>query len=132
VESDNAKTERVVRILIAILYSIKHHLRSEWGSFIQGSAIVSDGQPASSSEYADLLPIGLESCEGDGLGIPLELSFFVERYIKIGFDKCWFHAPLASQLEVQLNTLVDAYGKMETIRITPLPVAHLYVTCTSF
>jgi len=122
VESDNANTERIVRILVAILYAVKNHLRSEWDI-----VTASDGQPTLSPEYADLLPGGLKSFEGDGLGMPLELSFFVERYIKLGFDKGWFHAPQASQLQVQLNTLIDAYGKMETVKTTPLPVAHLYV-----
>ena len=76
-------------------------------------------------EYADLLPRGLVGYEDEGLGLPLELTFFVERYIRKGVDRDWFHAPQASQLQVQLNTIVDAYGKMETIRLTPLPIAHL-------
>ena len=32
---------------------------------------------------------------------------------------------MSSQLTVQLNTLISAYGSMETIRLTPIPVAHL-------
>lgn len=28
-------------------------------------------------------------------------------------------------MQVQLNTLTDAYGRMETIRLTSIPVAHL-------
>lgn len=56
----------------------------------------------------------------------LQLTFFVEQYIKKGFDQGWFHAPQASQMQVQLNSLIDAYGRMETIRLTPIPIAHLY------
>lgn len=56
----------------------------------------------------------------------LQLTFFVEQYIKKGTDKGWFNAPQASQMQAQLNVLVDAYGRMETIRLTPIPIAHLY------
>jgi putative membrane protein len=76
-------------------------------------------------EYEDLLPKGVVGYEDEGLGLPLELTFFVERYIRKGVDNGWFHAPQASQLQVQLNAIIDAYGKMETIKLTPLPIAHL-------
>ncbi|KAI9827823.1 MAG: Mitochondrial-processing peptidase subunit alpha [Thelocarpon impressellum] len=122
--SERADTERAVRILIAILYSIKNHLRAEWGA-VTPPGISSDGDPAIKSEFAELLPKGLKVYEEHGLGLPLELTFFVERYIKKATDRGWFNAPQASQMQVQLNTLVDAYGRMETIRLTPLPVAHL-------
>ena len=77
-------------------------------------------------EYSELLPKGLQGSEDQGLGLPLQLTFFVEQYIQRCFDKGYFHAPQASQMQVQLNALVHAYGKCETIRLTPIPVAHLY------
>lgn len=73
-----------------------------------------------------MLPTGLVGLDDRGLGLSLQLTFFVERYIKRFHDKGTFHAPQASQMQVQLNALVDAYGRMETIRLTPIPVAHLY------
>lgn len=42
-----------------------------------------------------------------------------------GVERGWFNAPGASQMQAQLNTLTDAYGRMETIKLTPIPVAHL-------
>jgi ion channel-forming bestrophin family protein len=125
--AERADTERVVRILIAILYATKNHLRAEWGAaIIPGTAINSNtGNAALYDEYGDLLPDGLEGLDHKGLGLPLQLSFFVEQYIKRSYDNGMFHAPQASQMQVQLNTLVDAYGRMETIRLTPIPVAHL-------
>ena len=65
--------------------------------------------------------------DNSGVGLPLQLTFFVEQYIKRFHNKGAFHAPQASQMQVQLNTLTDAYGRMETIRLTSIPVAHLYV-----
>lgn len=127
-QADRADTERVVKILIAILYATKNHLRAEWGAaMIPGAAInPKTGSTTLHHEYSDLLPEGLEGLEHEGLGLPLQLVFFVEQYIKRNHDKGMFHAPQASQMQVQLNTLVDAYGRMETIRLTPIPVAHLY------
>ena len=129
--ADKADTERVIRILIAILYSVKNHLRAEWGAVLRPRENLSsesngDGPKATTSGYSELLPKGLEVFEEYGLGLPLELTFFVETYIDKGYDKGWFHAPQASQMQVQLNLLVDAYGRMETIKLIPLPVAHLY------
>ena len=59
------------------------------------------------------------------MGIPLQLTYPVEAYIKRYSDTGAFQAPQASQLTAQLNTLVGAYGACETIRLTPIPVAHL-------
>ncbi len=127
--ADRAETERVIRILIAILYATKNHLRAEWGSaIIPGTAVSkSTGDATMKPEYSELLPKGLEGADDKGLGLPLQLTFFVEQYIQRCFDKGFFHAPQASQMQVQLNTLVHAYGMMETIRLTPIPVAHLYI-----
>ncbi|KAI4140947.1 MAG: hypothetical protein L6R39_005583 [Caloplaca ligustica] len=126
--SDRVETERIIRVLIAILYATKNHLRADWGAeIIPGTAISpSTGNATLTPEYSDLLPKGLYGCDDRGLGLVLQLTFFVEQYIKKGFDKSWFHAPQASQMQVQLNGLVDAYGRMETIRLTPIPIAHLY------
>jgi ion channel-forming bestrophin family protein len=116
----------VVLILVAILYAVKNHLRAEWGAAVPpGTALGQRGVPTLQPEYSELLPRGLKSGEGDGLGLPLELTFFIEKYIQLGVDKDWFHAPQASQMQVQLNTITDAYGRMETIKLTPIPVAHL-------
>lgn len=125
--ADQADTERVVRILVAILYATKNHLRAEWGAdIIPGAAIsVSTGIATLIPEYSELLPQGLTGLDDQGVGLPLQLTFFVEQYIKKSFDKGMFHGPQASQLQVQLNTLTDAYGRMETIRLTSIPVAHL-------
>jgi putative membrane protein len=60
-----------------------------------------------------------------GVGLPLQLTFFVEQYIMRGFDINLFHGSQASQMQAQLNTLTDAYGRMETIRLTSIPIAHL-------
>jgi putative membrane protein len=81
--------------------------------------------PTKKDEYISLLPEGLMGYEDQGLGLPLQLTVLVESYTRRGFDRGWFHAPLASQITVQINNLVDAYGKMETIRSTPIPIAHL-------
>lgn len=78
-------------------------------------------------EYSELLPHGLQGLEHRGVGLPLQLMYFVEDYVRRGFEGGSFHGPQASQMQVQLNTLTDAYGRMETIRLTSIPVAHLYV-----
>lgn len=121
--------DRTVRILIAIPTTITNSLRSEWyaawapitpSDVNKRSGTVT---PRLNPSYSDLLPSSLTSHESDGLALPLQLTFLIEAFIKRGHDRGWFHAPQASQLTVQLNTLVEAYGRMETIRNTPYPVA---------
>lgn len=139
---EKADVERVIRILVAIPYAVKNHLRAEWGAAWAlespappSSAIANHMRPENSSadvpifnpEYASLLPLGLQGHEHEGLGLPFQLTFFVESFISRGFERGWFHAPGSSVLQSQLNELTDAYGKMETIKLTPIPVAHLYV-----
>ncbi|KAG2417712.1 hypothetical protein HFD88_008931 [Aspergillus terreus] len=118
--------ERTLRILMAIPFAVKNHLRAEWGAaWAFGSDVGEDGVAAYNPDYASLLPVGLEGHEDEGLGLPFQLTFFVDGFIKRGEQRGWFNAPGASQMQAQLNTLMDAYGKMETIKLTPIPVAHL-------
>ncbi|KAF2106237.1 Bestrophin, RFP-TM, chloride channel-domain-containing protein [Lophiotrema nucula] len=150
-------TEKVVRVLVAVLYAIKHNLRAEFNippaSLVHFSpqardhmsrrpsysdspitisrpasradSSIENGLETAKDEYVSLLPDGLLGFEDQGLGLPLQLTVLIEGFIRRGFRREWFHGPQASQLTVQVNTLVDAYGRMETIRSTPIPVAHL-------
>lgn len=156
-DAERRDTEHVLKVLIAVLYAIKHNLRAEFNippasleegpvlyahstpvsrrpSYVDrqfhhepenGAADEGDGLHQPKDVYRSLLPDGLRGYEDEGLSLPLQLSVLVESYIRRGFDRGWFHAPLASQMTVQINSLVDAYGRMETIRSTPIPVAHL-------
>jgi ion channel-forming bestrophin family protein len=153
-EEERADTEKIIRVLIAVLYAIKHNLRAEFNippaslaqyppharpnqsrpvsravsrqQSFQGT-LDSETLSTAKNEYVALLPDGLMGYEDQGLGLPLQLTVLVESFIRRGFERGWFHGPQASQMTVQVNTLVDAYGRMETIRSTPIPVAHLYV-----
>ncbi|KAJ5558804.1 Bestrophin/UPF0187 [Penicillium sp. DV-2018c] len=107
--------ERAIRILMAIPYTVKNHLRAEWGAAWAFENVVEEEREREREdrnvhettlynlEYVNLLPAGLEE----------------------GEERGWFPAPGASQMQGQLNTLTDAYGRMETIKLTPIPVAHL-------
>ncbi|KAI5811070.1 Bestrophin/UPF0187 [Peziza echinospora] len=112
-DADRAETEKVVRALVGMLFVLKNHLRSEWT--VGG---------ISYPEYSGLLPQGLHGHEAEGVGLFLELAFVVERYIKRGVDRGAFNAPQSSMLSSQVNNLIDYYGKMETIKLTPIPVCH--------
>lgn len=135
--AERADTERTVRILLALIYAAKNHLRAEWGQTLKLlPSLLSDSMEAqqrhrrestsmAKPEYSELLPPGTQGFEDQGLGLLLQLSVEIEAYIKRGYDRGWFHAPQASQLQVQLNTIVTAYGNLETIHLTPLPIASL-------
>ncbi|KAF2787039.1 hypothetical protein K505DRAFT_317372 [Melanomma pulvis-pyrius CBS 109.77] len=139
-DGERRDTEKIVRVLIAVLYAIKHNLRAEFNippaslaaqaasssrpGLSRGNS-VENGIHTAKAEYISLLPDGLMGYEDQGLSLPLQLTVLVEGYIRRGFERGWFHGPQASQMTVQVNSLVDAYGKMETIRTTPIPVAHL-------
>ncbi|EEP80193.1 conserved hypothetical protein [Uncinocarpus reesii 1704] len=127
--------ERTIRVLIAFPYAVKNYLRTEWSAgwsvqpFIGPTDDVNgiNGGGSSKQEYIDLLPTGFECLEDDGLSIPLQLSFFVEGFIKRGVERGWYDPPGANSMGNHVSTLIDAYGKMETIKLTPIPIAHLYV-----
>lgn len=128
--SEREDIERTIRILVAIPFATKNHLRAEWGAAWAGGGFLGNdlnehGDAAYNPEYAGLLPAGLEGHEDEGLGLPYQLTFFVDGFIKRGEGRGWFSAPSASQMQAQLNTLLEAYGRMETIKLTPIPVAHL-------
>jgi ion channel-forming bestrophin family protein len=143
--TDQAKTIETVKILIAMLYTIKNHLRAEWGVALSpGTSLTADGQEANTDEYKDLLPPGLKGFEHRGLGLTLELACFVEKYIQMGVKKYeqfllsrtntdvisrkWFHNAASGTMISHLDGLTSAYGSMEVIRLVPIPVAHLQVS----
>ncbi len=91
VESNNAEEEaatkvvETVKILIAMLYTIKNHLRADWGVALSpGTCVTEDGQVTNETEFGDLLPKGLRGYEQRGLALTLELSVFVESFIAMG------------------------------------------------
>lgn len=137
-EDERQDTETAVRLILALLYAIKHHLRAEWGSTVPSLSSSSSStatpppqlaiQKAEYSDLGGLLPSGTRSFEDQGLGLPIQLSVFLEGYISRCCSRNWIHGPQAAQLSVQLNNLVSAYGNMETIRLTPIPVAYLIHT----
>ena len=110
-DADRAETARVVRCLVAVLYAVKNYLRGNWG-----------GIAGYDADYAELVPKGLRGHESEGLGLPFELCFVVERYIQRGVRRGAFNAPQSSMLGGQINALLDAFGKMEMIKLTPIPV----------
>lgn len=117
---------QTLNLLIAHLYTTKNHLRTEWGVALSpGTRITPLGQVTDEAEYHDLLPAGLKGLEHRGLGLTLELSFLLERFINAGVARGWFANHAASALLAALTNLTSAYGAMETIRLTPIPVAHL-------
>lgn len=125
-KNDESRTIETVKILIAMLYTIKNHLRAEWGVALSpGTSLTADGQEAHTEEYKDLLPTGLRGYEHKGLGLTLQLSTFIENFIQMGVQKKWFHNAASSSMLGELNTLIKAYGNMEVIRLVPIPVAHL-------
>jgi putative membrane protein len=80
-----AKTVETVKILVAMMYAVKNHLRAEWGVALSpGNGLTEDGEHTDNPEYKDLLPKGLQGHEHLGLGLTLQLATFVENFIKIG------------------------------------------------
>lgn len=87
-KSEELKTIETVNILIAMLYTIKNHLRAEWGVALSpGTSLTEDGQLTHTDEYKDLLPPGLRGYEHKVLGLTLQLSTFVEDFINYGVEK---------------------------------------------
>ena len=119
-EAERADTERTVRLLLAMIFAAKNSLRAEWGQEIPLLQMPSEREierhrresvSVYKPEYDELLPRGTKGHEEAGLALLLQLSIQVEGYIKRAHDRGWFHSPQASQMSVQLNTLVAAYGK---------------------
>ncbi|KAK6440605.1 hypothetical protein LTR95_003161 [Oleoguttula sp. CCFEE 5521] len=136
-DDERAHTERTVRVLLAMMYAVKNHLRAEWGATMSNLPFLlpqtttelarhrRESTSTQKPEYSELLSAGTTSFEDRGLGLLLQLSVQIEGYIKRGTDREWWHAPVAAQMTGQLNTLVSAYGSLETIHLTGVPVAYL-------
>jgi putative membrane protein len=148
-------TEAVIRVLISTLYAIKHNLRAEFSdtsvtgpntplymssssTFLETPstkasrrASVLDAEALTDSlttirpGYNENLPRTLSHLEDRGLSMPLQLAVGIEAYVRRGVLRGWWAPPQASYLDTQLGNIIQNYTTMETIRFTPLPVAHL-------
>lgn len=120
------RTVETVKILMAMMYTVKNHLRTDWGVALSpGTCVTSEGQETTDSAYLELLPPNLRGFEHRGLALTLQLAVFVEAYISYGTEREWFNTGSVAQMTSELNSLTKAYGDMEVIRLTPIPVAHL-------
>jgi len=106
------ETEKVVKILIGMIYAIKNHLRAVWG------AVATNEDP----ELTALLPPGLIGHEYDALGFPLELAFCVGKFIRDGLRRGDWAPPQSANLTAQLNSIVENYTHMETIVFVAPPL----------
>ncbi|KAI5248238.1 hypothetical protein E4T43_01576 [Aureobasidium subglaciale] len=128
-EAERAETETAVYALLAVVYAVKNTVQWEWEHSVGAPDLEDSGSGSLKPELRALLgPQMSETHEFEGLGLPIQLTMSIEAYIKRSHDRGWFHSPQASQLSVQLNTMVAAFGTMETIRLTPIPVAYLIHT----
>ncbi|KAF2666563.1 hypothetical protein BT63DRAFT_441675 [Microthyrium microscopicum] len=169
-EDELRDTETMVRLLVAMLYSVKHHLRAEFapamvtpttpgapysnvhsrahspngaeaGDYMSASTPLLRARPGSKSLGSSTLvatpnPIYMNllrhtmipSLEARGVALPVQLALSVEAYIRRGLQRDWWIAPQAAMLESTLNQLLQDFAKMDTIRSTPIPIAHLIHT----
>jgi putative membrane protein len=172
-EEELMDTETVVRLLIAVLYSVKHHLRSEfapsgahtipgvsYSTTASGAQTPTAGVPhnggymSSSTSFlgrsSTTLPVSsnhghkpsipgpiyqnllrhtaIPSLEARGVCLPFQLSLSIEAYIRRGLQRDWWIAPQAAALQNTLSSLLAEFARMDTIRSTPIPIAHLVHT----
>ncbi|KAF3930585.1 hypothetical protein ABW19_dt0204483 [Dactylella cylindrospora] len=113
-DEDRLDTEKTVKVLVAMLYAMRSSLRADWGV----------PELEEEPEYTALLPPGLQGHENWGVGLPVELAYFIEKFIRKGHKRGNFQAPQASMLTGQLNGIIETYGHMETIKFTPIPVCY--------
>ena len=160
-DEEKRDTETVVRLLIAYLYAVKHHLRGEFAppaspttpgapypttpvprrnhsGFFSGAQTptgqgpihgqLSQSTPLLSQSFASTLgplephPVyssllrttTIASLEGLGVGLPMQLSFSIEAYIRRGLQRDWWIAPQAAMLETTLNALIADWQKMDS------------------
>jgi putative membrane protein len=163
--NERRDTEATVRLLVAILHAVKHHLRTEFAAPVSpvrpgtpacqsrsgtatpvalsgsrpvlsrnASGMLSSSTPLLSHSVSGLLRPGYAgllasstqaTLEDRGVALPLQLSLSIEAYIRRGVQRSWWAAPQAALLSGTLNGLLSDFARMETIRSTPMPVAHL-------
>lgn len=71
--------------MIAMLYTVKNHLRADWGvELSSGTMMTEEGDFSWPAEYKDLLPQGFKGHEHMGLGLTLQLSTYVEKFVNTG------------------------------------------------
>jgi putative membrane protein len=155
-DAERVDTESVVRVLMTVLYAVKHNLRAEFvetsvtgpttplyfssntssilptpGAHSRRKQSIIDAEALTESlitiqpEHNEALPQTLSYLEDQGLSMPLQLAVKVEAYIRRGVNRGWWAPPQAAYLDGQLAGIISNYTTMETIRFTPLPVAHL-------
>lgn len=83
-----AKTIETVKVMIAMLFTVKNHLRADWGVELSHGTFLSEGgQIAWPEEYRELLPQGFRGHEHLGLGLTLQMATYIEKFVNLGCNK---------------------------------------------
>ncbi|KAI9667437.1 MAG: hypothetical protein M1821_000252 [Bathelium mastoideum] len=112
--------------------SVRTATRHTFSNFLS-NAIRAPAPPISPSlalppSYTTILTPHFTHLLRRGLSLPLSLTLTLERHINYMQRHLGLAPPIASSLSGQVSALTASFSAMETIRLTPLPVAHLIHT----
>jgi len=126
--SQKEQKERAINTLIAFSYAMLHHLRCEWGVREDFAALLPPGF-RSSERTMNGEEDGCMSCskkphwirEG-GMTLPMELIYMLEAYLQEQRARGVLNGAQHGMFANCLNQITDAFGGMERIKSTPVPV----------
>ncbi|CAO3570850.1 unnamed protein product [Mortierella alpina] len=136
----NDQKIRAINMLLAFAVATKHHLRAEYGTSyrdLQG-LLPEDFVPCKSATNLRTQYINhrlhLRTDRNDwvierdnsssSMSLPLEISYQLSLWINYVKDKDLIDIPYQGQCTMALSSMIDCFGNLERILLTPIPVAY--------
>ncbi|KAF9581317.1 hypothetical protein BGW38_001713 [Lunasporangiospora selenospora] len=138
----NDQKIRAINMLLAFAVATKHHLRAEYGTSYRDlqALLPEDFVPCKSSTTLQSQYIHhrkhlqTDSAGADwqirsenpaaSMSLPLEISYQLSLWINYVRDKELIDIPYQGQCTMALSSMIDCFGNLERILLTPIPVAY--------
>jgi putative membrane protein len=136
----NDQKLRAINMLLAFAVATKHHLRAEYGTSyrdLQG-LLPEDFVPCKSESNLRTQYINhrqhIRTDKNDwviqrdnsnaSMSLPLEISYQLSLWINYVKEKELIDIPYQGQCSMALSNMIDCFGNLERILLTPIPVAY--------
>ncbi|KAF9538930.1 hypothetical protein EC957_006015 [Mortierella hygrophila] len=136
----NDQKLRAINMLLAFAVATKHHLRAEYGTSyrdLQG-LLPEDFVPCKSESNLRTQYIHhrqhIQTDKNDwviqkdnsnaSMSLPLEISYQLSLWINYVKEKELIDIPYQGQCSMALSNMIDCFGNLERILLTPIPVAY--------
>ncbi|GAO47325.1 UPF0187-domain-containing protein [Saitoella complicata NRRL Y-17804] len=137
---DRLEKQRAIKLMISFAYSVKHHLRRQFGVRKDFAHLLPPGynpsERYSTARYTADMQWNEESRWAEGgqgylpngvalsMGLPLEITFVLATYNQECKTRGLIDSPTTITMKGYIAGMTASFGSLERVKATPIPLCH--------